>query len=101
MERQYFNTNNEFYEQPAKINIDKNCNALTIKNLGNGVCYIDDEPLLPLESKVIAGNENQIYYGRHEIKFGPLILPLVQPIPEIDWAVVTQKFFIESPKKGC
>ena len=93
----YCDTNTLQYTTQSKINLDTLCNGLTVKNNGNIICLIDDEPLQPGESKSFGFSEMQIFRGRHNIGFttaGMAVIPAVQ-VPS---AWVTQTFYIATPK---
>lgn len=95
MADRYYNIVKQLYSIPQKIDLDILCNGVTVKNIGNSICVIDNDPLQPFESESIGGNKDEIFYGRHNISFQPAV---PQPLPRVDLAVVTQKFYIESPK---
>jgi|HubBroStandDraft_4_1064222.scaffolds.fasta_scaffold46812_2 hypothetical protein len=98
MEYLYYDTNTEIISQPKKITLDLNCNGITVKNIGNSIVIVDGNPLLPLEALNIGGNKGEIYTGRHNISFQPN--PAVV-VPEIDLAVIVQKFYVAAPLQAC
>jgi hypothetical protein len=93
----YCDTNTLQYTTQSKINLDSLCNGITVKNAGNIICLVDDEPIQPGESKRFGFSEMQIFCGRHDIGFtivGMAVVPAVQ-IPS---AWITQIFYIDTPK---
>jgi hypothetical protein len=93
----YCDTNTLQYQRAGKLNLDQLCNAVSIKNAGNIICLIDDEPLQPGESKSFQFSERQIFYGRHEVAFTIVGMAVVPPV-QIPSAWVTQTFYIDTPR---
>ena len=92
----YFDTTPYTYTKPQKINIPSLCNAISIKNTGNIICVVDEEPIQPGESKSIGGNRGEILYGRHDISFTTAGMDIVPPT-QLPQAFVTAKFYIPTP----
>jgi hypothetical protein len=93
----YCDTSTLQYTQASKLNLDQLCNAVTIKNAGNIICLVDDEPIQPGESKSFQFSEMQIFYGRHQVGFTTAGMAVV-PAILIPSAWVTQTFYIDTPK---
>jgi hypothetical protein len=95
-----YNTTVQAYAIAQKITIHDLCNGITIKNLGNSLVIFDDEIIQPGASKAIAGNRKEIFVGRKDLSFQPTTnqpIPVVQPVPRVDFAYITQKFYV--PRK--
>jgi hypothetical protein len=88
----YYDTSTLLYAVPAKINLNIKSNGIVVKNGGNSLLIIDGESLIPNESKSFGGNRKEIFTGRHEISFQP---QAVQPVPRVDLAVITEKFYVD------
>lgn len=95
----YYNTTTQGYSAPVqKIVIDRKCNTITVRNAGNSLVIYDDEIIQPGQSKTIGGNQDEIFIGRKDLAFQPTTnqpIPQPQPLPRVDFAYVTQKFYIE------
>lgn len=99
--RQYYDIVTQIYQAPQKIDIDRECNSINVKNAGTTLVFVDQNPLVPGESLAIGGNENEVLYGRHEVTFGPNPNIVAFPLPQFNLAVIVQKFFIEGPPNKC
>ena len=75
-----------------EIEVHKNCNGVTVRNLGNTNVFINGIRLLPApgiglcgESVEFSGNEDEFYRGRIQISFGAGVTPSAE---------ITQKFYV-------
>jgi hypothetical protein len=78
----------------AEVAVDPNCNGFVVINNGDTPCTINGVPLNPSpakgysgESYGMAGNVDEIYRGRIDIVFAPLVTS--------QFVTVIQKYFID------
>lgn len=76
--------------QPGTVQLTKNVNAWAVHNTGNTIVLVNDDPLMPGDSKSIGGNLGEIFMGRIYITFQ---IPSPAPSPIINMATVTQKYY--------
>lgn len=79
----------------TKITLDAQCNTLAVKNAGNSICLINQDPLVPGEVKIFGAWQNEILTGKYEFSFQT---PPGVPITYVqnDEAVVTQLYYLPS-----
>lgn len=92
----YVDFNSQQYTAPQKLNISELCNGITIKNNGNIICLVDDEPIQPGDFKAFGLNRGEVFTGRHNIAFTTAGMAVIPPV-QIPTAWVTQKFYIDPP----
>lgn len=73
------------------VPLSQRCNGVTVKNGGNNIVLVNNEPLQPGESKALGGNYGELFRGRVQINF---MNQAVQPTPVVAIAYVTEKFYI-------
>jgi hypothetical protein len=85
------NFSTQSYNGNKHITVVRSCNGFTVKNRGNSILVINQDPLDPGESKAFGLNRGEVYTGRIDISFRA---QAVQPVPRVDAAFVTQKFYL-------
>ena len=85
------NFSTQQYNGNKHVTVVRNCNGFTVKNRGNSISVINQDPLDPGESKAFGLNRGEVYTGRIDISFRA---QAVQPAPRVDSAFVTQKFYL-------
>ena len=87
----------QIYSTETEVEVTRLCNAVTIRNVGDTIGYINGIVLLPSpgaglsgESVSFGGNEGEIYQGRLSIIFGA---PVLNPLLE-----VTQKYYLDEQR---
>lgn len=89
-------TRENTYTQPQNILLDRYSNGITVKNIGNSICFFNSDPLQPGESKGIGGNYLEILDGRYRVYFQtPAVVP--PGYVQVDSALVTEKFYMPRP----
>lgn len=85
------------YQVTTKITLDRLCNSLAVKNAGNSICVLNDDPLQPGETKIFTAWPNELVIGRYNFYFQT---PPVVPIGyvQMDLAIVSQQFYLPEPK---
>jgi hypothetical protein len=90
-----FNIIQQTVTEQTEIWVNQNCNAVTVRNIGDDVLLFNGIPLQPPpgvglsgESVAFEGNYGEVYTGRIQIQFAGVG---INPIAEI-----TQKFYIDN-----
>lgn len=80
--------------EQSEIWVNEDCNAVTVRNIGDDLLFFNGIPLQPPpgiglsgESVSFEGNYGEIYSGRLQIQFAGVG---INPVAEI-----TQKFYVE------
>lgn len=92
----YFDIATYTYSRQQKVNVPYLCNAITVKNTGNIICVVDEDPIQPGASKSMGGNRGEILTGRHDISFTTAGMAVIPPTQNPS-AVVTAKFYVTAP----
>lgn len=90
-----FNIIQQTITEQSEVWVNQNCNAVTVRNIGDDVLFFNGIPLQPPpgaglsgESVAFEGNYGEVYTGRIQIQFAGVG---IDPIAEI-----TQKFYIDN-----
>jgi hypothetical protein len=98
------NTRTTITEVGGNIILDEFSNAFAIKNIGNSVLLINNDPLQPTESKSFGGHLFTILTGRYSFTFQPIASPPPGYVQE-DGAVITEYYFLptaeQTPQFNC
>lgn len=86
-----YNMTQQQYAKLESVNIDKQCNGVTVLNAGTTYVTWNGIPLAPGQSMTVGGNEGEIFIGRVDIAFFTQT-----PAPAIitNSAWVIQKFYV-------
>jgi hypothetical protein len=91
MRKQTSRTNT--YTTLTKITLDQLSNSLAVKNAGNSICLLNNDPLQPGEVKIFTAWPEEILTGKYNFYFQT---PAVVPIGYVqdDMAVVTEQYYL-------
>lgn len=81
-----YNISTQTFTKSGRVNISTTCNGWSVINLGTSNVMVNQDTLIPGESKTIGGNYGEIYIGRVDLLFQGA---------GINNAVFTEKFYTE------
>jgi hypothetical protein len=76
------------------VQLVQNLNGFTVKNSGTTFCQVNDDTLVPGESKSFGGNWGELYNGRLYVRFVTQTPP---PLTVVNLCFVTQKYYVAPP----
>jgi len=81
------------YTTPTKITLDQLSNCLAVKNAGNSILLINNDPLVPAETKIFSAWPQEVLVGKYYIDFRT---PASVPVGYVqdDFAVVTEQYYL-------
>lgn len=87
------NSNTQTYTTSTKITLDLLSNSLSVKNAGNSLLLLNNDPLQPGETKIFSVWPGEILVGKYNFYFQT---PPVVPIGYVqdDMAVVTEMYYL-------
>jgi hypothetical protein len=83
-----YNISTQTFTKSGRVNISTTCNGWSVINLGTSNVLVNQDTLIPGESKTVGGNYGEIYIGRVDLLFQGA---------GTNNAVFTEKYYMDGP----